>query len=414
MNLKNTFLKCLLLIALPGLGAFQNGIVAQTPQISLRLANPQNNCATQEYCLDVEFSSDIEGYEIFGMNVRFFYDDDVLELIDFRDFQGGYGAVAPNPPIITTSIPGGPALFNFPGPAEFVNGAIQLVNTGAPPIPLNTNWTKIFQLCFEIDGLNGNLDTFCPAVVWDLEQDPSNGGFLSGDDGVVITVVDPDPDNESLSTDEQVVQFNWEYIGNGEAPYGQPVEITCSNVNCALPVTLLSFSGTAEESGNLLKWHTVNEFNLSGFTIERSQDKLSWTPIGFVESEIASIEMRAYQFLDHNPSQGRQYYRLQQMDKDGYFEYSKLISVTTSSSYAPGQIYVYPNPVAEGTLFITLAQEPLPGGIVRLVNVNGQTIKEEHFRHSGMELDIKGIVAGVYLIHVTNGQEHYVAKVIVE
>ena len=28
--------------------------------------------------------------ELFGMNVRFFYDDDILELIDFCDFLGGY------------------------------------------------------------------------------------------------------------------------------------------------------------------------------------------------------------------------------------------------------------------------------------------------------------------------------------
>ena len=74
--------------------------IVMNPTITVRLANPQYNCVTEEYCLDVEFQSDIEDQELFGMNVRFFYEDQVLELINFRDFQGGYGPVEPNPPTI--------------------------------------------------------------------------------------------------------------------------------------------------------------------------------------------------------------------------------------------------------------------------------------------------------------------------
>lgn len=133
----------LVLFGLPGVPLL---ISAQVPVVSVRFANPQNSCVTQEYCLDVEFKSNITDQEIFGMNVRFFYDDDVLELVDFRDFQGGYGAVAPNPPVTATSASAGPALFNFAGPAEFVNGAMQLINSNATPILLDTsNWTKIFR-----------------------------------------------------------------------------------------------------------------------------------------------------------------------------------------------------------------------------------------------------------------------------
>jgi len=74
---------------LSGLLVCPVAVFAQTPVITVRFANPQNDCATQEYCLDVEFKSNTTDQELFGMNVRFFYDDDVLELVDFRDFQGG-------------------------------------------------------------------------------------------------------------------------------------------------------------------------------------------------------------------------------------------------------------------------------------------------------------------------------------
>ena len=123
MRLKIAIWNIPLWAVLSGLSLFHIALEAQIPVITVRFANPQNDCVTQEYCLDVELRSDITDQELFGMNVRFFYDDDVLEFVDFRDYQGGYDAVAPDPPIISTSEPAGPALFNFPGAAEFVNGA---------------------------------------------------------------------------------------------------------------------------------------------------------------------------------------------------------------------------------------------------------------------------------------------------
>ena len=225
--------------------------------------------------------------------------------VDFRNFQGGYGAVAPNPPVIVTSGPAGPALFNFEGPAEFVNGAMQLINSNAPPILLDTvEWTKIFQICFLVDDPNANLDTFCPSVIWDLEQNPENGGFLSGDDGIVITVDDPDPNNESLPALENVVQFNWMYSGNGTPPYGLPVDSTCSNINCTLPLNLLSFTGEATERGNKLEWKTSNEINVAGFELQRSLDALLWESLGFIKGADVSGEQQTYSFLDQYPAWG--------------------------------------------------------------------------------------------------------------
>ncbi len=94
-----------------------------TPVVTVRFANPSFNCLTLQYCLDVEFLADTAGVQVFGMNVRFFFPDSTLQLVGFSDFQGGYGPVAPDPPTVLTSASAGPALFNFVGPASFVNGA---------------------------------------------------------------------------------------------------------------------------------------------------------------------------------------------------------------------------------------------------------------------------------------------------
>ena len=208
-----------------------------TPVIIVRFSNPHFDCTTEEYCVDVEFQADTDSLQLFGMNVRFFYDDNILELIDFRDYQGGYGPVSPDPPIINTSGPAGPALFNFAGPAEFVNGAIQLVDNMQPPIYLSTTgWTKLFQVCFNIDDPNPDVNSFCPSLVWDLEQEPDNGGFLVGDDGVVMTIVAPPP-SMSAPVTENVLQYNWQYTGPGTPPYGEPIEQVCISINCAPMLT---------------------------------------------------------------------------------------------------------------------------------------------------------------------------------
>ena len=51
--------------------------------VTVRYANGTYDCNTEEYCLDVEFQADEVGQEVYGMNVRFFYDDDILEFVDF-------------------------------------------------------------------------------------------------------------------------------------------------------------------------------------------------------------------------------------------------------------------------------------------------------------------------------------------
>ena len=60
--------------------------VVVDPNLTVRFNNPQFSCSTYEYCLDVEFQSDIANKELFGMNVRFFVDDKILEFVAFRGF----------------------------------------------------------------------------------------------------------------------------------------------------------------------------------------------------------------------------------------------------------------------------------------------------------------------------------------
>lgn len=219
---------------LAGLGVFLvfsaaiAGAVA--PEVTVRFANPRYNCAEKTYCVDVEVQSNLPDQRLFGMNVRFFYDTAVLDFVSLNEFQGGYGSL--DAPVKKTgnSISGA-KMFNFSGAAGYVNGAVQLVNTGAPPVLIaNTGWTKVFAICFSLAAPEYiNLDAFCPSIVWDLKMNPEEGAFLPGSSGVVITVVSG---TDSAPADEQAVQFNWRYWGEPGIPYGFPDMQVCVNTVC--------------------------------------------------------------------------------------------------------------------------------------------------------------------------------------
>ncbi len=396
------------------LGGILNSF-AQLPTITVQFANPEINCNTSQYCLDVEFQSNTANQEVFGMNVRFFYDDSILELVGFSNFQGGYGPVAPNPPTKSTSGPAGPALFNFAGAAEFINGAIQLVNINAPDIILTTTgWTKLFKMCFLIDSTFPTIENFCPPVVWDLEQIPANGGFLAGDDGVVITVVDPDPNIESSPSLENVVQFNWEYIGGGSPPYGQFSEDSCINVNCSLPVVMLSFTGYNDDSGNHLEWQTVAEVNNLGFDVERSPDGIQWEKLSFVNGGETIQAKQNYRFNDLHPFRGRNIYRLKQIDNDGRFQFSSIVILEADRSKESLSFDIYPNPASEGILTINLTEEVNANSTLSFYSPAGQLLREEKLIDRTFHLNITNMPSGVYLICISNGNQKLYKNVVIE
>jgi hypothetical protein len=206
-------------------------LIAQPPSpvVTVRFNNPQYDYPSQTYCLDVEFICDSPGYSLFGMNVRFFYDDDVLEYLSMGSFEDGYISMG-----VPEIVPGGPGSgdqFGISGPLEWFNGSVQLA--GPPTIWLSNAWTKLFKVCFHVDDPAAvGIKSFCPSIIWDLQWDPLLGGYLPGDQGVVMTVVSQQDPLQSSPSSPHVVQYNWEYmilpltIEDGGA-FGNPVDLIC-------------------------------------------------------------------------------------------------------------------------------------------------------------------------------------------
>ena len=177
-----------------------------------------------------------------------------------------------------------------------------------------------------------------------------------------------------------------------------------------LPVELLSFSGKNTEGGNLLTWETASEVNNKGFEIERhiggSQQPTgdSWETMGFVAAKGKSA---TYTFTDDYRLSPVAYYRLRQLDNDGKFAYSKVISIAQTSK-GKG-LSIYPNPVSSHLTIenTDLSSGTHEGGAFQILNLLGQQVLTGK---TAQRLDVSALPQGTYVLKVGTEQAKFIKQ----
>lgn len=168
-----------------------------------------------------------------------------------------------------------------------------------------------------------------------------------------------------------------------------------------LPVEFLALNADAEGSHVNVVWSTALEFNTNYFIVQRSKDGSSFESLSQVAAAGNSSTVKNYQFVDQDPYSGVSYYRLKQVDVDGKFAFSHIVSVNRD---AEEMISVYPNP-SSGPFSLSLSGEK---GNQVLIVVRDVLGKEHYSQMIVMEnekeiiaFDLAGKLApGVYVIVV--------------
>ena len=111
-----------------------------------------------------------------------------------------------------------------------------------------------------------------------------------------------------------------------------------------LPVELTHFSGQVDGSQIRLHWETASETNNAGFEIQSLTPEGTPQILGFVEGKGSTLLPQSYQFVVTNPSAGFHRYRLKQIDFDGSFAYSPVVTLQVLSDKGPMHIEAFPNP----------------------------------------------------------------------
>ncbi len=169
-----------------------------------------------------------------------------------------------------------------------------------------------------------------------------------------------------------------------------------------LPVTGLEFNAGKNADGEiLLNWKTYSENNNRGFAIEKSGNGITFDSIGFINSFSNAGRGASYSFKDASPFNGKNYYRLKQINFDTKAGYSAIKAIEIKNI---NSLRIFPNPVND--ILNIKAGFSLVNARLKIINANGQ-LQREHIlsRSNNVAVSVKNLPAGIYTCEIINGNK---------
>lgn len=199
------------------------------------------------------------------------------------------------------------------------------------------------------------------------------------------------------------------------------------SVSFTIPVELAAFY--PEVSGNSVKlnWKTVSETNNTGFEIQRAikgtetgkaskGTKTQWEVIGFVNGAGTTTIPQDYSYIDKVSTEGSYQYRLKQVDSDGKYGFSAVLTVVVDKPNVFALDQNYPNPFNPTT---TISFSIPSDGMVRLIVIDmlGREVKTvvNEPMTAGYHkevIDAKELSSGVYFYRLTSSGQTQVKKML--
>ena len=264
------------------------------------------------------------------------------------------------------------------GTAEFISPAIDISAVATLTIDalgmtvgsgVQNGSSEFFEYFYIIDGVETTVDV---PLTGDSAGDPVN--LASGTLDVT-----------SASTLQVGFRFNVNGAGDGYDICSFIVEAI------TLPVELTKFNVAKNANKVNLTWQTASEINNDRFEIERSNDANRFENIGEVAGEGNSQRLNDYTFVDKQPINGTNYYRLKQVDIDGAFEYSDVVSIELNRT----KVSVTPTSTFDQ---ITVSTGELSSIIV--TSFAGQFMNSQSSADGNFTVDMTNYPKGIYFLSI--------------
>jgi hypothetical protein len=185
-----------------------------------------------------------------------------------------------------------------------------------------------------------------------------------------------------------------------------------------LPVTLINFTATAINNQYIeLNWATASEINNSGFQIERSYDGVTFAAIGWAAGHGTSEVTNNYQYGDMTVQPGVvYYYRLKQVDLDGNYTYTNIVSASLTGDKGFIVDNLFPNP-ASSNVSIGVISSVNASATIRMTDVLGRTVLESPWSlnvgYNVNDYDISSLAAGTYTVTLYTGTVTSTKKLVI-
>jgi len=207
----------------------------------------------------------------------------------------------------------------------------------------------------------------------------------------------------------------WSWIFPGTEPPGNWIfELTYQGevftspftIIAPLPVELTKFTASKNKDVVDLNWETNGEVNNNYFNLQKAKDGIDFTTIAKIEGSGTTNERQKYAYIDQSPFDGKNYYRLEQIDFDG----SKTISEIVNLNFeAIRKASVFPNPVVSNSVFINSSFDT-EAKTLSIYNVEGKLLRDNvKILESNQKIDLDNITPGVLIFKLeTENSSEYI------
>ncbi len=166
--------------------------------------------------------------------------------------------------------------------------------------------------------------------------------------------------------------------------------------NGILPVTFTSFNVIIDNNKARLTWKVAAEQNVDGYEVERSNNGVQFSKLGFVKATGSS----SYSFTDEKILNGVNFYRVKNVDLDGKFAYTHIVSINGKK----GQfVKLFPIP-ARTDLFIQ-HHDAIKGAQLKISSMEGRIVRIISVPSNATQtiINLSTIHSGVYFVTYDSG-----------
>lgn len=179
-----------------------------------------------------------------------------------------------------------------------------------------------------------------------------------------------------------------------------------------LPVKWLEISAQRYVEGtNTIKWITASEINNDYFIVQRSIDGINFEDIAKLNAGKFANQKQVYVYQDEfNSNEIEQtYYRIKQVDKDGQFDFSKMVLLQTNSKENQLKVLVS-NPVSEYPMIWLEDLDKEAMMTILVYDFSGVKLLEKslHINAGSSQIELQEMERlndGIYLIELIKGGE---------
>jgi len=276
--------------------------------------------------------------------------------------------------------------------SEFVSGgfAYTVVNQCAAFSQTTGGQTFDKTVAGTLDGTGINLtsawvDVFT-ATLWTLSNTPPEGGYVIINSGSIGT---PGPLGSYSVSDDQANEYPVNSL-----TYTTPLLLGST----ALPVVFTKFDAHCTNSGSVISWATESESNSNYYELERSTNGNDWTPVARINASGTSSTVHTYQQSD--VFSGTALYKIKQVDLDGHFTYTSVIS--SNCEFSDMGVVLYPVP-ARDLLNVIIQSDKAIKTKLSIIDVVGKVVQKMDVNlvkgNNTFPINLKGLASGEYILN---------------